>query len=67
MVSPVLALVDRNEGFAAKMGNASRYRFASYGYETQIVPQGYGKEDPERLRRTGQQYDLLGLFQTAHA
>lgn len=65
VVAAVLALIESIESLAAKREKASRYRFMNYGYKTQNVLQGYGKENLERLRRVSKMYDPQGFFQRA--
>ena len=54
LIDAVLDLIRNVESLAAQRGTAARCRFASYGYKTQRILEGYGEESLDELRAVSQ-------------
>ncbi len=63
VIAAVLDLIQQIDTLAAQKGKSARYRFTNYGYKTQRILEGYGKDSLANLRAVSNKYDPQGFFQ----
>jgi len=63
--SAVLDLINKINALAEERGKSARYRFTNYGFKTQAILEGYGKEQLDFLHSTSKAYDPDSFFQRA--
>lgn len=59
-----LKLIKQIEDLSAERKLVSRYRFYNYGYKSQQIIEGYGRENVAKMKAVSERYDPSGFFQT---